>query len=230
MLKAGPCGVAGSARGTAVTTFEAGETITIAWDETIDHPGHFRISFDDDGDDAFVDPRSFSDLNTAPSVLLDGITDRPGGGRYSQQLTLPDVECSRCTLQVVQVMTDKPPYGDGNDLYYQCADLVLRRTGAGGAGAGGAGGAGAGGAGRGGSGAGGAGRGGAGGAGAGGTGGAAAQPTPASGCAAGHGGQGTGVAFVALALFGARRRRRDRQSPPASLAARGETCRSALHR
>jgi hypothetical protein len=22
-------------------------------------------------------------------------------------------------------MSDKPPYGDGNDMYYQCADLVL---------------------------------------------------------------------------------------------------------
>ena len=43
-----------------------------------------------------------------------------------EQVTLPDVECERCTLQLIQVMTDKAPYGDGNDLYYQCADLALR--------------------------------------------------------------------------------------------------------
>src|SRR5690606_6077325 len=40
--------------------------------------------------------------------------------------TLPDIECESCTLQVVQVMYDKKPYGDGNDLYYQCADIALR--------------------------------------------------------------------------------------------------------
>ena len=28
-------------------------------------------------------------------------------------------------LKLLQMMTDKAPYGDGNDLYYQCIDLVL---------------------------------------------------------------------------------------------------------
>lgn len=43
-------------------------------------------------------------------------------------MQLPDVECDNCTLQAIQVMYDKPPYvTPGNDLYYQCADLVLRR-------------------------------------------------------------------------------------------------------
>ncbi|MCA9560948.1 MAG: hypothetical protein KC583_20510, partial [Myxococcales bacterium] len=45
-------------------------------------------------------------------------------------VTLPDVECDNCTLQVIQVMFDKPPQtSPGNDLYYQCADLVLRGDG-----------------------------------------------------------------------------------------------------
>jgi hypothetical protein len=61
--------------------------------------------------------------------LLDGIPDTPGGGQSSVTVTLPDVECERCTLQVIQVMDDKPPYMvPGNDIYYQCADLVLRRA------------------------------------------------------------------------------------------------------
>lgn len=123
--KAGPCGVTGSARGQTYTAFPPGAVITVRWRETIDHPGHFRISFDDDGDDDFVDPASFEDRDTAPSVLVDGIADAFLGA-YEQQVTLPDITCERCTLQVIQVMTDKPPYGDGNDLYYQCADLALR--------------------------------------------------------------------------------------------------------
>lgn len=128
-LKQGPCGAgADDPRGSVVHTFQPGQTITVVWDEFIDHPGHFRISFDADGQDDFVDPASFTDVSGGPAVLLDGIADRQGGGEYSQSVTLPDVECESCTLQVVQVMTDKAPYGDGNDLYYQCVDLVLSRS------------------------------------------------------------------------------------------------------
>lgn len=127
-LKRGPCGAgADDPRGSVVHTFAPGATITVAWDEFVDHPGHFRISFDDDGQDDFVDPASFTDVSGGPTVLIDDIPDRDGGG-YTQTVTLPDVECDNCTLQVIQVMTDKAPYGDGNDLYYQCVDLVLSRS------------------------------------------------------------------------------------------------------
>ena len=128
-LKQGPCGAgADDPRGSVVHTFQPGQTITVVWDEYIDHPGHFRVSFDADGQDDFVDPASFTDVSGGPAVLLDNIPDRAGGGEYSQVVTLPDVECDNCTLQVIQVMTDKAPYGDGNDLYYQCIDLVLSRS------------------------------------------------------------------------------------------------------
>ena len=127
-LKDGPCGAGPSeTRTTGVTTFRSGQKITVTWKETIGHPGHYRISFDPNGVGAFVDPKSFTDLDTAPSVLLDNIADKSGTQSYSQEVTLPDVECDKCTLQLIQVMTDKPPYGDGNDLYYQCADIVLAR-------------------------------------------------------------------------------------------------------
>jgi hypothetical protein len=128
--KVGPCGLANDPKPDApVAVFEPGQTITVRWTETINHPGHFRISFDPDGQDDFVDPASFDDFNSAPSVLLDNIADTPSGGVSEVEVTLPTVTCERCTLQVVQVMTDKPPYGDGNDLYYQCADIALRASG-----------------------------------------------------------------------------------------------------
>jgi MYXO-CTERM domain-containing protein len=126
--KVGPCGALDSVRSASVCEYRPGATITVAWDETIEHPGHFRISFDQDGDDDFVDPDGYDDLDSAESVLVDGIADRDVRGAdpgYTQEITLPDVECDSCTLQLIQVMTDKPPYGDGNDIYYQCADLVL---------------------------------------------------------------------------------------------------------
>jgi hypothetical protein len=138
VLKEGPCGVPGGQRSNNVTVLEPGASIEVVWDEYVDHPGHFRIAFDADGDDDFVDPPCLSGCNTRnpeielysnETVLLDGIADTPRGGEGSAMVTLPDVECERCTLQVIQVMYDKPPYViPGNDIYYQCADVVLRRS------------------------------------------------------------------------------------------------------
>ena len=56
------------------------------------------------------------------------IADRIAHGTSSFDLTLPDVECSNCTLQLIQMMTDKPPYAadtTSDDIYFQCVDLVL---------------------------------------------------------------------------------------------------------
>ncbi len=137
-IKAGPCGLEGSTRGDRVTVFRPGETIEVRFDEYIDHPGHYRVAFDDDGQD-FEPPICVTncDDNRQPAptwapdttglVLLDQIADRRGGGEYRVEVTLPDIECERCTLQVIQVMYDKRPYTmDGDDVYYTCADLALR--------------------------------------------------------------------------------------------------------
>lgn len=60
--KVAPC--EGKARGSGpVYTFEPGAVITIGVDETIAHDGYFRIAFDDDGEDDFVDPRSINPIN-----------------------------------------------------------------------------------------------------------------------------------------------------------------------
>jgi len=126
--KVGPCGSGCNDRSGNVTALEPGSTITVRWTETVDHTGHFRISFDDDGIDDFQDPTGYDDIQEIPTlpVLLDGIADK-NGGQYSAQVTLPDVECDNCTLQLIQVMTDKPPFtAGGNDIYYRCADLTLR--------------------------------------------------------------------------------------------------------
>lgn len=124
--KVGPCGDGPHVRGPDPVVFEPGATITVEWRETVNHPSHYRISFDDDGDDSFADPASPTDFYTNGTVLLDEIPDEPDGV-FSVEVTLPDVECERCTLQLVQLMLDKPPYVPGtNDLYYQCADLALR--------------------------------------------------------------------------------------------------------
>ncbi len=124
-LKQGPCGAGpNDPRGPTVATYKPGETITITWNEYVDHPGHYRIALDPDGQDDFFEPAAFDDMSGGPGVIMDGIPDK-NGGDYSQEITLPDIECDNCVLQVIQMMTDKKPYGDGNDLYYQCADIAI---------------------------------------------------------------------------------------------------------
>ncbi|MCC7539192.1 MAG: lytic polysaccharide monooxygenase [Deltaproteobacteria bacterium] len=140
VLKTAPCGVRGGARSTHVVTLPAGSTLEIRWDEYINHPGHYRVAFDPDGDDDFRDPVCIAhcdsgtdpeppefEIGTDPTVLLDMIPDMRGG-EYVVSVTLPDIACDNCTLQVIQVMYDKRPYTiGGNDNYYQCIDLVLTR-------------------------------------------------------------------------------------------------------
>jgi hypothetical protein len=113
-------------RGTDVTVYAPGETITVSWHEVIGHTGRYRIAFDDDGAD-------LDDFNA--NILLD-IEDPPGnagntgiGDLWEVQVTLPSTPCDTCTLQLIQVMNgntvDPVPDPTGMSTYYQCADIEL---------------------------------------------------------------------------------------------------------
>lgn len=131
-IKTGPCGGFQSVRGDNVHTFESGGLVHLEWSEFNSHPGYFRISFDEDGHDDFVDPEAYYDTYTNDSVLVDELFQHekwffPVVHKYD--LRLPDVECDNCTLQLIQVMTDKAPYAkDSDDLYYNCLDVRLVAT------------------------------------------------------------------------------------------------------
>jgi len=140
--KNGPCGV--NQRSAKPTEFKPGQTITVSLNETIDHPSHYRIAFNPSGD-TFEDPTSKDDKSGEhPNILLDGIVDEDAA-KQSIQVTLPNVTCDNCTLQLIQVMYDKAGNGFGgkdsagvgnDDLYYACADIVLKGEVVGGADAG----------------------------------------------------------------------------------------------
>ena len=128
-LKSAPCGDPANPPGTVPrTVLQPGATITVRWQAFVPHPGHFRIAFDPDGDDDLGGPGGYDDLYTpGTEVLLDGIPVMGNQQSYEAQVALPDVTCTNCTLQLIQVMTDKMPWGPGggSDLYYQCADIIL---------------------------------------------------------------------------------------------------------
>ena len=113
-LKEGPCG--NIPRTSTPTTFNIGETITLSWDETINHPGYFRIAFSMANDEGFDD-----------NVLIESFLDTQGPEaptphRFSTSVTLPATTCTECTLQIIQVMTENP---ERPRNYYSCADIIL---------------------------------------------------------------------------------------------------------
>ncbi|MEQ1504123.1 MAG: SCE4755 family polysaccharide monooxygenase-like protein [Myxococcota bacterium] len=138
--KSCPCGGSGNDQYCSVSTalsdpnrstdrineYAAGETITVRLHEVVGHSGRWRIAFDEDGAD-------LQDFNG--TILLD-VPDPAGsdgntgvGDTWEWQVTLPNVACETCTLQVIQVMngdTVNPvPDPTGESSYFQCADLRL---------------------------------------------------------------------------------------------------------
>ena len=110
-LKSGPCG--NVPRTNSPTVLEAGSTVTVEFESTIFHQGDFRIAFSEANDTGFDE-----------SVLVTDIPDYANQRYRSQEITLPDIECDQCTLQLIQVMRDRTPPTN----YYACADIQLTRN------------------------------------------------------------------------------------------------------
>lgn len=141
--KSAPCGGEGGTPSGIVTTFAPGQTITVEWVETVYHPGHFRIAFASDRSQ-LQDPMVTVDANqtsvsatiedppVAP-VLLDNLFPRTGNGtqgtRFRQDVTLPNLTCDKCTLQLIQFMAG---HGPPNYIYHHCADIQLKAQATGG--------------------------------------------------------------------------------------------------
>ncbi|MGC4093878.1 MAG: hypothetical protein QM756_39430 [Polyangiaceae bacterium] len=151
--KSAPCGqadpgLAAVATG-KVTAFAPGETITITINETIFHPGHYRVvlAVNDRSElpaDPVVTPGT-SDCGSAviqsPAVfpvLADGalLHNSAFSGPQSFQVKLPsDVTCSKCTLQVAEFMSQHGLNDPGGCFYHHCADIsILPQAGASGSG------------------------------------------------------------------------------------------------
>ena len=133
-IKSCPCGLGSSNRtcnlavdssdpdrSARVSRFEAGSTITLVFDEFVDHAGRFRVAFDPDGAD-------MADFN---ANVLEDIPDPAGTGgqTWEIQVTLPNMTCENCTLQLVQAMEvdENTPIADPAPIssYYSCVDLQL---------------------------------------------------------------------------------------------------------
>jgi hypothetical protein len=139
--KAPPCGDNGSGVPTGiVTTFQQGQTITVTIEETVFHPGHYRIALavNDVSElppEPIVTPGA-TPCGSAPimdppvfPVLADGVFEHtaPLSGPQSIDITLPDdVTCDHCVLQIIQFMSDHALNDPGGCYYHHCAEIALQ--------------------------------------------------------------------------------------------------------
>lgn len=138
--KAPPCGDDGSATATnIVTAYQAGSTITVTIDETVYHPGHYRIALAVDDISELPDPPPVTpgdtpcgsapiDPNPAFPVLADGVFEHSAmfGESQSIDITLPDdITCTNCTLQIIQFMSNHGLNNPGGCYYHHCATISI---------------------------------------------------------------------------------------------------------
>jgi hypothetical protein len=133
-----PCGE-GIPSGT-VTKAQGGHPFTIRVLEFIPHPGHYRIALSVNSRDELpkdpesaVDERGWSvsakiDPNPKPPVLADGVfphTTTPRNTEWKTEVVLPNLNCEKCTLQVIQFMAQHALNPGGGFNYHHCADLQI---------------------------------------------------------------------------------------------------------
>src|SRR5215204_4561414 len=151
--KIGPCGgvSANPGRGTpanpgvpsgAVTNVKGGTMLPLMVQESIFHPGHYRVALArtiaqlpkdpvvttaDSGRGLRSQSAEIQNPPVAP-VLLDGIfahTERPTQN-FEAEIPIPNITCQNCILQVIEFMADHPGVAiDGGHSYHHCATLNI---------------------------------------------------------------------------------------------------------
>lgn len=143
--KLGPCGGTTANAGMPsqiVNKVKGGQKLHIKLQETVFHPGHYRIALavnsraelPDDPTAATRDsekgPWSVSapiQSPVRPPVLADGLFSHTSkqADPWETDVTLPNINCEKCTLQIVQFMAEHGLNKDGGYFYHHCADLQI---------------------------------------------------------------------------------------------------------
>ena len=143
--KAGPCGGTNTDYGKpsyAVTQAAGGSTLHIKVLETIYHPGHYRVALAVNSPSELpLDPRATTDTTdrgprsvsaeimnpVQMPVLADGLFPHQAkvDGPLETDVTLPNISCRRCTLQIVQFMEQHAVNNPGMYTYHHCAVLQI---------------------------------------------------------------------------------------------------------
>ena len=146
--KAGPCGGTNTDWGkpTYIVNKAAGGSILhLKIQEMVYHPGHYRVSLAVNSPTELPpDPKvETKDSDRGPwsvsapienppqiPVLADGLfvhSTRPTGQLppWEADIRLPNINCKKCTLQIIQFMADHAFNNPGGYSYHHCADLQI---------------------------------------------------------------------------------------------------------
>jgi hypothetical protein len=135
-----PCGGEQIAPSNVVTKVQGGSPLTIQLLEFVPHPGHYRIALSVNSraelppdPDVVVDENALSlsaAIQDPPKfpILADGLfvhTDISGTKSWQAEVMLPNIDCAKCTLQVVEFMAEHLANVGGGYFYHHCADLQI---------------------------------------------------------------------------------------------------------
>jgi hypothetical protein len=144
--KLAPCGGTSQNAGTptgALTDAIGGALMHIKLRETVFHPGHYRVALSvNSRSELPADPqvmtrdtpqglRSVSAKimsPVAPPVLADGLfvhTERQDSF-FETDVRLPNINCDKCSLQIIEFMAEHGHNPDGDYSYHHCADIRVR--------------------------------------------------------------------------------------------------------
>ncbi len=146
--KAGPCGGSNTDWGKpsyAMTKVTGGQKLHIKLQETIYHPGHYRVALAVNSPtelpkdpvtatrDSERGPWSVSaEIQNPPQipVLADGLfvhAEKPAGqmAPWETDVQIPNIACRKCTLQIVQFMAEHAFNNPGGYSYHHCAELQI---------------------------------------------------------------------------------------------------------
>ena len=145
--KAAPCGGTSADPGTPtniVGKVQGGQMLHVKVQETVYHPGHYRIALAvNSRAELPPDPETTTRETergpwsvsariqnpVQPPVLADGLwahTDRSAIAQpFETDVMIPNINCEKCTLQIIQFMAEHGRNRDGDFSYHHCADLQI---------------------------------------------------------------------------------------------------------
>jgi len=146
--KAGPCGGTNADWGKpsyVISKAIGGSKLHIKVQETIYHPGHYRVSLAVNSPNELPKdpevttresdrgPQSVSAAIQNPPqipVLADGLfvhSTRPTGqmAPFETDVQLPNISCKKCTVQIVQFMAEHGLNNPGGYSYHHCANIQI---------------------------------------------------------------------------------------------------------
>lgn len=143
--KPAPCGIMTKSAGTpsnVITKVTGGQKLHLKIREIIYHPGHYRVALAVNTHSELPPDPQTTTRETAsgpwsvsaviqnpvrPPLLADGLFAHtaPSTAPFETDIEIPNINCVKCTLQVIQWMAEHALNPQGDFSYHHCADLQI---------------------------------------------------------------------------------------------------------